>query len=292
MSANDFILPSVLPGEPEVPLDAHLPLQPVRWETRASHTENRMNNDNEAAPDGAARYDEEVQKRVLVVGDDANMTAVLTTMVRSAGYSVRTAGAGGQAAATVEQWRPDVMLQDGFEVSRYTHGERCTVPAVFLTPGEQFRHKVPGLTLGGGDYVTKPFSSEELNAQIRALLRRTTSNKQAGHKDSIIRFADLELNEETYSASRAGRILKLSPTEFSLLRYLMRNAEKVLTKAQILDHVWPYNYAGHEGAVHTYMARLRRKVDQINPPLIHTVRGFGRYSLREPFESEPSDEDQ
>ncbi|HEY8533494.1 MAG TPA: response regulator transcription factor, partial [Micromonospora sp.] len=158
-------------------------------------------------------------------------------------------------------------------------GERT--PVVFLTARDATDDKIRGLTLGGDDYVTKPFSLEELTARIRAVLRRTNPTGQA--PSARLTFADLELDEETHEVFRAGKPVQLSPTEFKLLRYLMLNANRVLSKAQILDHVWNYDFRGDDNIVESYISYLRRKIDKTGPRLIHTLRGVG-YVLRKPAE--------
>ena len=154
------------------------------------------------------------------------------------------------------------------------------VPIVFLTARDAVDDRVKGLTIGGDDYITKPFSLEEVVARIRAVLRRT---RQDEPEDGTIRFHDLELNEDSHEVRRAGKVIDCSPTEFKLLRYLILNPNRVLSKAQILDHVWDYDFRGEAGIVESYISYLRRKVDSIEPPLIHTKRGVG-YVLRLPPE--------
>ena len=176
----------------------------------------------------------------------------------------------------------DVMLPDldGFEVCRKIRNEGIEVGVLFLSAKDEMKDKVQGLTIGGDDYMTKPFSLEELVARLRALLRRIGAVPQS-IEDERIRFADLELDEATHEVRRAGKLLELSPTEFTLLRYLLINADRVVSKAQILDHVWDYDFGGDAGIVETYISYLRKKIDVFNPPLIHTVRGVG-YRLRIP----------
>ena len=164
---------------------------------------------------------------------------------------------------------------DGFEVCRRLRAAGDQTPVIFLTARDADEDKISGFTQGGDDYLTKPFSLEELVARVRAVLRRT--GPQA--PPSRLRYADLELDEETLRVTRAGRPIQLSPTEFKVLRYLMLNRERVLSKAQILDHVWDYDFGGNAGVVENYISYLRKKVDAVDPPLIHTVRGFG-YVLR------------
>jgi two-component system OmpR family response regulator len=172
--------------------------------------------------------------------------------------------------------------QDGFEVCRQIRNEGIDVGVLFLTAKDGMEDKVAGLTIGGDDYMTKPFSLEELVARIRALLRRI-GVVEIEHDDEKIRFADLELNEATHEVHRAGHLLDLSPTEFTLTRYLLINSDRVVSKSQILDHVWEYDFRGDAGIVETYISYLRKKIDIFDPPLIHTVRGVG-YRLKVPSE--------
>jgi len=176
------------------------------------------------------------------------------------------------------------MMQDqnGFEVCRQLRQDGHHVGVLFLTAKDSVEDKITGLTIGGDDYVTKPFSLEELVARLRSLLRRTGA-VQIEVDDEKVRFADLELDEATHEVRRAGNLIELSPTEFLLLRYLMINAERVVSKSQILDHVWQYDFRGDAGIVETYISYLRKKIDIYEPALIHTVRGVG-YRMRLPAE--------
>jgi two-component system, OmpR family, response regulator len=228
--------------------------------------------------------------RLLVVDDEPTMVGLLSASLRFAGYQVRTATSGMEALAVAAEFHPhllvlDVMLPDldGFEVTRQLRAQGADVPVLFLTARDDITDKVHGLTIGGDDYVTKPFSLEEVVARIRAVLRRTGGGGDAATDDVVLRFADLELDEETTDVRRAGQLVRLSATEFKLLRYLLLNVGKVLSKTQILDHVWHYDFAGDTRIVEAYISLLRRKVDRVDPPLIHTLRGFG-YSLRLPRE--------
>jgi two-component system OmpR family response regulator len=175
----------------------------------------------------------------------------------------------------------DVMLPDydGFEVTRRLRADGLRIPVVFLTARDATEDKVNGLTIGGDDYVTKPFSLEELVARVRAVLRRSRGARD--DEGGRLTFSDLELDEDTHEVFRAGQSVSLTATEFKLLRYLMLNPRRVLSKAQILDHVWAYDFDGDAGVVETYISYLRKKVDKVKPPLIHTVRGVG-YTLRLP----------
>jgi two-component system OmpR family response regulator len=225
------------------------------------------------------------EAKLLVVEDDANILELLSASLRFAGFDVSTATSGSAAVSAAKSATPDlvvldVMLPDldGFEVIRLMREGGARTPVVFLTARDGTDDKIRGLTLGGDDYVTKPFSLEELTARIRAVLRRTTTGDE---EPSRLVFADLELDEETHEVYRAGQRVQLSPTEFKLLRYLMLNANRVLSKAQILDHVWKYDFRGDDNIVESYISYLRRKVDNVQPRLIHTLRGVG-YVLRKP----------
>ena len=228
-------------------------------------------------------------QRILVVDDEPSISDLISTSLRFVGFDVRTAATGSQALSVAEEFKPhaiilDVMLpdQDGFEVCRQIRNEGVNVGVLFLTAKDGMGDKVAGLTIGGDDYMTKPFSLEELVARLRALLRRI-GVVEIDHDDEKIRFADLELDEATHEVRRAGNLLDLSPTEFLLTRYLLINSDRVVSKAQILDHVWEYDFRGDAGIVETYISYLRKKIDIYEPPLIHTVRGVG-YRLRVPSE--------
>jgi two-component system OmpR family response regulator len=223
--------------------------------------------------------------RVLVVDDEPSIVEVLSIALRHQGFSVACARDGREALATVRSWRPhvmvlDVMLPDmeGFAVARQLASEQASVPILFLSARDTTADKVRGLTMGGDDYVTKPFSLEELVARLRNILRRSGAYTAAsGH----LRFADLELDEETREVTRAGEPIELTVTEFRLLRYLMLNPRRVLTRAQLLDHVWSYDFGGDARVLETYISYLRKKIDAGRQPLLHTVRGVG-YALRLP----------
>ena len=224
-------------------------------------------------------------QRILVVDDENSISELIATSLRFVGFEVRTAATGSQALAIAEEFKPhalilDVMLpdQNGFEVCRQLRAEGHSVGVLFLTAKDTTEDKITGLTIGGDDYVTKPFSLEELVARLRALLRRIGA-VDAPIDDEKIRFADLELDEATHEVRRAGQLIDLSPTEFTLLRYLMINADRVVSKSQILDHVWQYDFRGDAGIVETYVSYLRKKIDTFEPALIHTVRGVG-YRMR------------
>ena len=226
-------------------------------------------------------------QRILVVDDEPSISELISTSLRFVGFDVRTAANGAQALSMAEEFKPhamvlDVMLPDldGFEVCKMIRNEGVDAGVLFLTAKDGMEDKVKGLTLGGDDYMTKPFSLEELVARLRALLRRTGVD-HIEINDEKMRFADLELDEATHEVHRAGELLDLSPTEFALIRYLIINADRVVSKSQILDHVWQYDFCGDAGIVETYISYLRKKIDAFDPPLIHTVRGVG-YRLRMP----------
>jgi len=224
---------------------------------------------------------------VLVVDDESYIADLLSTGLRFVGFDVRTAGSGLEALTAVREWRPDLLVLDvmmpdvdGFEVTRRLRADGRETPVLFLTARDAVEDKVTGLTLGGDDYVTKPFSLEEIVARVRALLRRQASTMPVD--DGLLRYDDVVLDEDAHEVTRAGVALELTPTEFSLLRYLMLNSGRVVSKAQILDHVWHYDFGGDGAVVESYISYLRRKVDApFDVPLIRTVRGVG-YSLRSP----------
>ena len=226
-------------------------------------------------------------KRILVVDDEPNINDLISTSLKFSGFEVRSAMNGAQALAIAEEFKPhalvlDVMMpgMNGFEVCEKLRKDGLKVGVLFLTAKDSTDDKVTGLTIGGDDYMVKPFSLEELIARVRAILRRT-GDIEVDIDDELIRFADLELNEATHEVRRGGNLVELSPTEFTLLRYLLMNADRVVSKAQILDHVWQYDFRGDAGIVETYISYLRKKIDTYEPQLIHTVRGVG-YRLRLP----------
>ncbi len=225
------------------------------------------------------------EARVLVVDDERTIAELLTTALRFVGFEVRTAATGREALAAAADFHPelvllDVMLPDldGFEVCRRLRADGDRVPVIFLTARDAPEEKVRGLTIGGDDYVTKPFSLEEVVARVRTVLRRASG---AAPEVSRLALADLEMDEDLRQVWRAGQPVELSATEYKLLRYLLLNPNRVLSKAQILDHVWQYDFGGDGSVVETYISYLRKKVDRVEPALIHTVRGFG-YVLRTP----------
>jgi two-component system OmpR family response regulator len=223
--------------------------------------------------------------RVLVVDDEPNLVEVVSMALRYQGFGVETAGNGRQALAAVTRFKPhlmvlDVMLPDmeGFDVAARLGAQRAGVPIIFLTARDATEDKVRGLSGGGDDYMTKPFSLEELVARVRAILRRTG---QASPESGRLSFEDLELDEETREVRRGGEAIELTTTEYRLLRYLMLNPRRVLTRAQLLDHVWNYDFGGDGRVLETYISYLRKKLDAHGPPLIKTVRGVG-YALQVP----------
>ncbi|MBG0814773.1 response regulator transcription factor [Planomonospora sp. ID82291] len=230
---------------------------------------------------------ESPEARLLIVEDEPNILELLAASLRFAGFGVNTAGNGADAVAAVQRHRPDLIVldvmlpdMDGFDVVRRLRGGGTDTPVLFLTARDATEDKIRGLTVGGDDYVTKPFSLEEVVARIRAVLRRTGGG-DAFARPPRLTFADVELDEESHEVWRGGRAVALSPTEFKLLRYFMVNAGRVLSKAQILDHVWDYDFRGDVGIVESYVSVLRRKIDNADPRLIHTLRGVG-YVLRCP----------
>jgi two-component system OmpR family response regulator len=237
----------------------------------------------------------EPNPKVLVVDDEPNIRELVQVALKFHGCSV-TAGASGQEALQrAASDHPDlivldVMLPDidGFEVCRRLRAQANDVPVIFLTARDTTTDTVTGLALGGDDYITKPFSVEALVARVRAVLRRATRQGGASgagqpglDDDAVLRAGDLELDEETWTVRRAGTLIELSPTEFRLLAYLMRNQGLMLTRKQLLENVWGWEYAGQSQVLETYVSYLRRKLDPLGPPMIHTQRGVG-YSLRPP----------
>jgi two-component system, OmpR family, response regulator len=223
--------------------------------------------------------------KVLVVDDEQSITDLLAMALRYEGLDVRVAHTAREALERVDDFRPhlmvlDVMLPDlsGFEVMQRVARDRPSspVPVLFLTARDALDDKLRGFTLGGDDYMTKPFSIEELIVRVRAILRRVRGGAE---NDGVLAVADLELDEESHMVRRAGAIIDLTPTEFKLLHYLLLNAGRVVSKAQILDRVWNYDFGGNANVVEIYVSYLRKKIDTLGVPLIQTVRGVG-YSLR------------
>jgi two-component system OmpR family response regulator len=226
------------------------------------------------------------EARLLVVDDEPNIVELLSASLRYAGFEVETASTGVAALRLARTFRPDLLVldvmmpeMDGFELVRRLRGDGGRTPVLFLTARDATEDKVTGLTLGGDDYVTKPFSLEEVVARIRAVLRRTSEG--AAQQVTRLSYADIDLDEETHEVRKAGAEVALSPTEFKLLRYFLANPGRVLSKAQILDHVWNYDFGGDANVVESYVSYLRRKVDTTEPRLLQTLRGVG-YVLRRP----------
>ncbi len=227
---------------------------------------------------------------MLVVDDEPNICALLSATLRLVDFDVRVASGGFEALTAAEDFAPDlvvldVMLPDldGFQVAQRLRASRGPgVPVLFLTAKDAVEDRISGLTVGADDYVTKPFSLEEVVLRIRAILRRS---RAADSDAGLLRYADVELDEDAHEVRRAGRLVDLSPTEFKLLRYLLVNAGRVVSKAQILDRVWSYDFGGDGRIVESYVYYLRKKIDARGPALIQTVRGVG-YALRLPREQE------
>lgn len=220
---------------------------------------------------------------LLLVDDEVNLRSMLEAALQHHGFEVHPAADGRAALDLVDEVAPDLVVLDvmmpdldGFEVCRRLRARGVKVPVVFLTARDATEDRVHGLTLGGDDYLAKPFSLEELVARINAVLRRTG---QGGSMDAVLRCEDLVLDDDAHRVTRGGAEVQLSPTEFNLLRFLLLNQGRVLSKAQILDRVWSFDFGGDGGIVETYIGCLRRKVDATGPKLIHTVRGVG-YTLR------------
>jgi two-component system, OmpR family, response regulator len=222
--------------------------------------------------------------RVLAVDDESSLTELLSMAMRYEGWQVTTAASGNEAVKAAREIRPDAIVLDmmlpdfdGLEVMRRIRAEDPDVPVIFLTAKDAVSDRINGLTAGGDDYVTKPFSLEEVIARLRALLRR--SGAATGRSESLLVVGDLTLDEDSHEVSRAGDPIQLTATEFELLRYLMRNPRRVLSKAQILDRVWNYDFGGQANVVELYISYLRKKIDANRAPMIHTMRGAG-YVLR------------
>ena len=226
---------------------------------------------------------------VLVVDDEPNILELLCAALRLSGFEVRAASDAKGALLLAHERTPDIVVLDvmlpdvdGFTLAREFRASYESLPVLFLTARDSVEDRIAGLTAGGDDYVSKPFSLEEVVLRLRAILRRT---QLSGHAvtDNELGYADLTMDEDAHEVRRAGRLIELSPTEFNLLRYLLVNAERVVSKAQILDRVWNYDYDGDTRIVESYISYLRKKIDNIGRPLIHTIRGIG-YSLRLPPE--------
>ena len=226
------------------------------------------------------------QRRILVVDDEPSIVDAVGTSLRYEGFEVEEATTGRAALAAAQERTPDlvvldVMLPDldGLEVTRRLRAGGVKVPILFLTAKDALDDKLAGLTIGGDDYVTKPFSLAEVIARVRVILRRTAGDGDPG--DGLITFADVQMDEAAHEVRRAGAPIALTATEFNLLRFFMLNPRRVLSKPQILDHVWHYDFDGEQNVVETYVSYLRKKLERHGPPLIHTIRLVG-YTLREP----------
>ena len=223
--------------------------------------------------------------RILVVDDEENIRELLAMGLRYEGFDVEVGDGGRAALAAVPKFRPDLIVLDvmmpdldGFDVCRRLQADGVRAPVIFLTARKSLEDRLTGLTIGADDYLTKPFSFEELLARVRIVLRRLGRAADAAHR---LNFADLELDEDAHEVWRAGERIDLTPTEFNLLHFLLTNNGRVLSKQQILDNVWQYDFNGDASVVETYVYYLRKKIDAVEPPLIHTVRGVG-YTLRLP----------
>lgn len=221
--------------------------------------------------------------RVLAVDDEPSLTELLSMAMRYEGWNPSTAASGSEAVRVAREVHPDAVVLDlmlpdfdGLEVMRRIRAEQPEIPVIFLTAKDAVSDRINGLTAGGDDYVTKPFSLEEVIARMRGLLRRTGATTRP---DALLVVGDLSLDEDTREVSRGGQEISLTPTEFELLRYLMRNPRRVLSKAQILDRVWNYDFGGQANVVELYISYLRKKIDSGQAPMIHTLRGAG-YVLR------------
>ncbi|GIH08220.1 DNA-binding response regulator [Rhizocola hellebori] len=218
--------------------------------------------------------------RVLVVDDEPTLAELLAMALRYEGWEVRSAADGLSAVRTAREFRPDAVVLDmmlpdidGLEVLRRLRGETPDVPVLFLTAKDSVEDRVTGLTAGGDDYVTKPFSLEEVVARLRGLMRRASRTELRA--ESSLTVGDLTLDEDSHEVRRGGDLIELTATEFELLRYLMRNPRRVLSKSQILDRVWNYDFGGQANVVELYISYLRKKIDAGRQPMIHTLRGAG-----------------
>ena len=218
--------------------------------------------------------------KVLIVDDEPNIRDLLSTSLRFAGFSVHAVGNGADAVNAAEKGAPDIILLDvmlpdmnGFSVTKKLRSMGINAPVLFLTARDETADKVTGLTVGGDDYMTKPFSLDEIVARINAILRRT---KQIETEESVLEVGEIKINQDAHEVFANGQVVDLSPTEYKLLRFLISNPNRVLTKAQILDHVWEYDFNGEMGIVESYVSYLRKKLDPItSEPLIQTKRGVG-----------------
>jgi len=241
--------------------------------TTTAHAPRRAPHDQLTRPDGTPI-------RALVVDDEPTLGELLSTALRYEGWQVQAATTGAAAVRTARDWEPDVILLDvmlpdlsGLEVLRRVRASDPYVPVLFLTAKDAVEDRVAGLTVGGDDYVTKPFSLEEVVARLRSLLRRAGAS--TAHEDARLVVGDLVMDEDSHEVSRGGTDIHLTATEFELLRYFMRNPRRVLSKAQILDRVWQYDFGGQANIVELYVSYLRRKIDKGREPMLHTLRGVG-----------------
>jgi two-component system, OmpR family, response regulator len=239
-----------------------------------------------AKPPPPRRFDG-TPTRVLVVDDEESLAEVMASVLRLEGFAVQTAHTGAEAVTAARSFGPDaivldVMLPDfsGLEVLRRIRADDPAVCVLFLTARDSVEDRIAGITAGGDDYVTKPFSLEEVLARLRGLLRRAGSTSAATDQAGLV-LADLTMDEDAHEVRRGGDLIELTATEFELLRFLLRNPRRVLSKAQILDRVWDYDFGGRAHVVELYISYLRKKIDAGREPLIHTVRGAG-YILRPP----------
>ena len=225
--------------------------------------------------------------KVLVVDDEANIVELLTVSLKFQGFDVRSANSGTDALRIAREFRPDAYIldvmmpgMDGYELLQKLRSEGLEGPVLYLTAKDGVESRIHGLTIGADDYVTKPFSLEEVITRLRVIMRRGGAAEESTN-DATMSYADLTLNDDTHEVTKAGELIELSPTEFNLLRYLMQNKEVVLSKSKILDNVWHYDFGGDGNVVESYISYLRRKIDTGDTQLIHTVRGVG-YVLRTP----------
>ena len=226
--------------------------------------------------------------KVLVVDDEPNIVELLTVSLKFQGFEAATATSGLQALEVAPEFKPDAFIldvmmpgMDDFELLPKLRALGFEGPVLFLTAKDAVEHRIHGLTIGADDYVTKPFSLEEVITRLRVILRRGAQVAEEVEDDNVLTYDDLVLNDDTHEVTKGGTVVELSPTEFNLLRYLMLNAEVVLSKPKILDNVWHYDFGGDGNVVESYISYLRRKIDTGDVPLIHTVRGVG-YVLRKP----------
>jgi two-component system OmpR family response regulator len=233
-----------------------------------------------------ARNDDGVRQRVLVVDDEVHIAEALATSLRHVGYDARAAYDGRDALTGAREWSPDLLLLDvmlpdmtGYDVCRELVMSGHDAGVIFLSARDEVSDRIRGFGVGADDYVTKPFSLEEVVARVRAVLLRRERSRRAEPQGAVLRYQDLELDDEKHLVTRAGSPVDLSPTEYTLLRFLLANPERVMSKEQILDHVWHYDFNGSGNVVETFVSTLRKKLDATGPRLIQTVRGFG-YVLR------------